>query len=398
MKGKNIVNNIDAAFKQIKPFIHETPLLYSSSFSKMFSSNIYLKAENLQKTGSFKVRGALNKMLNLKTKYVCAASMGNHAQGVAYAAMCLGMKAKIVMPDNASLAKIEATKNYNAQVILWGNEFSHALNYAKSIKDYSFIHPFDDIDVITGQGTIGVEIVTCCPSITDVLIPVGGGGLIAGVASYIKERLPKVKVIGIQSKNADSGVKSFRAGKITPSIVRNTIADGIAVNEIGQYPFEFISRYVDDMVTVSDDAIAKALLLFMERKKLVVEGAGAVGLAFLLENGTKGLGKNILFLISGGNIDFMLIDKIIYKGLLNAGRIMQISLLIKDANKDIRHIMNIVNSKNGIIKHLSEESFQDKLTFSYNKLNLTIETSGKEHSELIMKALKTNGFEVIMIN
>jgi threonine dehydratase len=312
---------IQDALKLIAPYIHRTPLVYSNSFSRMFDAEIYLKAENLQKTGSFKVRGAFNKLMRLKTDKVIAASMGNHAQGVAFAASGLAMKALIIMPVTAPLIKQEATRGYGAGVILYGESFGDSLNYALSQKGYEFVHAFDDEDIIAGQGTIGLEILDELKDIDTVLAPVGGGGLIAGISTVIKGLSPKTEAIGVQTISATSACDSFNADKIIERKPQPTIADGIAVGRVGEKTFDIIRKNVDDMLAVSEDEIAHSVLLFMERKKLVVEGAGAVPLAALLEHKERFKGKRIVLVISGGNIDFTLVDRIIHKGLAASGRI-----------------------------------------------------------------------------
>src|SRR5271157_5323050 len=334
----------------LSQYIHKTPLVYSNSFSEMFGAEIYMKAENLQKTGSFKVRGAFSKLsgLNPETR-VIAASMGNHAQGVAFAARRLGMKATIVMPLQASLIKQEATKGYGAEVMLYGESFTDALNYALSLDQYTFIHAFDDDAVIAGQGTVGIEVLHDLPDADAVVVPVGGGGLIAGMALAIKSLSPGAEVIGVQTLSAPSAFESFHAGKLIEVPIQPTLADGISVGKVGTRTFGIIKKYVDDMLKVSEESIARAVLLCMERKKLVVEGAGAVPLAALLEHGERFKGKKTVLVMSGGNIDFTVIDRIIHKSLLSSGRIAVLKVILEDAPGTLHRLTGIVARHGGNI-------------------------------------------------
>lgn len=394
MRLNNITKDIEQAYSNIKSFIHYTPIIYSNSFSKMFSENIYLKAENLQKTGSFKVRSALNKILKTNTKMVSAVSMGNHAQGVAYAGKCLGIKVKIIMPVIASIAKIEATKNYGAKVILHGNNLKESFLYAKKLKNYHFIHPYDDLDIICGQGTLGIEILKDLPEVTDVIVPVGGGGLIAGISAYIKEKKPNIKIIGVQTEKATSAIESFKTGVIVPKKTESTIADGISVEQIGEIPFEIIKHYVDNIVSVKEESISQSVLSLMERKKLVVEGAGAVSLAYLLEDNNIKIGKNTLLLLSGGNIDMMLIDKIIFRGLLSSKRILSFKIEVANFFRDFYEIIKIITKEKGIIKNVSNDTLNMRPPYDYNRINFLIETKGEAHSHKILKALLKEKYKI----
>ena len=281
------LTEIQDAAEKISGLVHETPLIYSNSFSAMTGAEVYIKAENLQKTGSFKVRGAFYKLSSLKPSRVITASMGNHAQGVAYAAARLGLQARIVMPVTAPIVKQEATKGYGAELELHGATFQEALTHALAQKDFTFVHSFDDEKVIAGQGTIGLEVVRELSDADVVLVPVGGGGLIAGIAVAIKSVSPRTEVIGVQTTSAVSAYMSFRKGAIEEYVPSSTLADGIAVGKVGNLTLEVMKNLVDDLMTVDEEAIAMAILLFMERKKMVVEGAGAVPLAALVENPGK---------------------------------------------------------------------------------------------------------------
>jgi threonine dehydratase len=390
----SILVSIQDALISISPYIHKTPLIYSNSFSKMFGAEVYIKAENLQKTGSFKVRGAFNKLMKLKTDKVIAASMGNHAQGVAFAAAGLGIKARIVMPENASIVKQEATKGYGAEVVLYGETFSDALNYAISQKDYTFIHAFDDEDIIAGQGTIGLEIINELQDIDAVLVPVGGGGLISGISTAIKSLSPKTEIVGIQTVSATSAYDSFYSREIVERIPMSTLADGIAVGRIGNKTFEIIQKYVDDIIKVSEESIAMSVLLFLERKKLVVEGAGAVTLAALIEQKERLEGKRIVLVVSGGNIDFTLIDRIIHKGLVSSGRIGVFKVIVDDVPGGLHKITGIIASQRGNILNVVHDRLSQDVPIGKTLVVFTVETKGQGHLGEIISAIKQAGFSI----
>lgn len=389
-----LLSSIQESLKSISSYIHRTPLIYSNSFSRMFGCEVYLKAENLQKTGSFKVRGAFNKLIKLKSDKVIAASTGNHAQGVAFAAQTLGLKAKIVMPATASIVKQEATKGYGAEVVLYGDSFKDALNYAMSQKDYAFIHAFDDEDIIAGQGTIGIEILDEIKNIDAVLAPVGGGGLISGIAAAVKSLLPKTEVIGIQSSSATSAYESFISKRIIEMPPQPTIADGIAVGRVGEKTFEIISKYVDDIIKVTEESIAVAILYFLERKKLVVEGAGAVTLAALIEQKKRFKGKKIVLVLSGGNIDFTLVDRVINKGLVSNGRIGIFSIVVDDVPGSLHKLTGIVVAHGANIINLVNDRLAD-VPIGRAMLRITVEAKGLQHLNEIKTAIKEAGFDII---
>ncbi|HXX57315.1 MAG TPA: threonine ammonia-lyase [Thermodesulfovibrionales bacterium] len=388
------LEDIRDAAARIGSFVHKTPLMYSRSLSEMTGTEVYLKAENLQKTGSFKVRGAFNRLIQSECGRIIAASMGNHAQGLAYAAGRLGIQAKIVMPVTASLAKEEATKGYGAEVVLHGESFRGALDYALSQKDYLFIHAFDDEGVIAGQGTIGLEIMEELQGIDVVLVPVGGGGLISGIAMAVRGVSPATEVIGVQSESVPAASASFSKKEITEIPPSSTIADGIAVGRVGEKTFAIIEHYVDDMIVVSEDSIAMAILFFLERKKLVVEGAGAVPLAALLENRERFRGRRIVLVVSGGNIDFTLIDRIIHKGLIASGRIRVFEVIVDDIPGTLHALTGVIASHRGNILDVAHERFTAKLPVGRTSLIFTIETRGKTHGEEILSDLVGRGFPV----
>jgi len=388
------LKDIYDAFNNIKEHIHKTPLIYSNSFSKLTGAEVYLKAENLQKTGSFKVRGAFNRMINISGGKVIAASMGNHAQAVAFAASRLGVNAKIIMPVIVAIVKEEATKSYGAEVVLHGESFNDALDYALSQKDYQFIHAFDDDNVIAGQGTIGIEIIEDLQDIDVILVPVGGGGLIAGISVAVKTLSPKTKVIGVQTESAFSAYVSCKEKKISHIPPSATLADGIAVGKVGEKTLEIMSKDVDDMLLVGEGSIAMSILLFLERKKLVVEGAGAVPLAALIENKEKFKGKRIVLVVSGGNIDFTLIDRIIHKGLVTSGRVGVFEVIIDDLPGSLHAITGVIASKRGNILNVVHDRLAGDLSVGKTKVVFTVETRGKRHLEEILTDLASKGFGV----
>jgi threonine dehydratase len=388
------LKDIQDALKNIQPFVHKTPLIYSNSFSKLIGAEVYLKAENLQKTGSFKVRGAFNKLTGVKGGRVIAASMGNHAQGVAFAANALGIHAKIVMPVTSPIVKQEATKSYGAEVVLHGETFSDALVHALSQKDYTFIHAFDDEKVIAGQGTIGIEIIEDLKDIDFVIIPVGGGGLISGIAAAVKALSPQTRIIGVQTESATSAYDSFKSKKISDKIPLPTLADGIAVGRVGEKTFEIMNKYIDEVLLVKEDSIAMAILLFLERKKLVVEGAGAVPLAALIENKDKFKGKKIVLIVSGGNIDFTLIDRIIHKGLVTSGRIGVFEVVVDDIPGSLHFITGIISSHKGNILNVVHDRLAGDLPVGKTKVVFTVEVKGMEHLDEILFEFEAKGFGV----
>ncbi len=388
------VENIKKARKVIQPHIHKTPIIYSNSFSKFINGEVFLKAENLQKTGSFKVRGAFNRLSKFTSKKVIAASMGNHAQAIAYAAGCLDLEAKIVMPRTAPIAKQEATKGYGAEVVLVGDNFQDAMEYALSQKDFVFVSPFDDDDIIAGQGTIGLEITEELEAIDYVLIPVGGGGLISGIATAVKSFSPKTKIIGVQAKAATSAYHSFRKNKISRRPPRPTIADGVAIGRISDRTFEIIAKYVDDILLVDEDAIAQAVVLFLERKKLVVEGAGSIPLAAMLKAKKKFQGKRVVLIVSGGNIDMNLVDRIIHKGMITSGKIGTFRVMVDDMPGSLHVLTGAIADHGANILNVTTDRLSEKLPIGKAKLFITLETRGKRHLRDIFADLSKKGFVI----
>ncbi|WP_434324252.1 threonine ammonia-lyase [Mycoplasma leachii] len=347
------VDEIKQIHQEISKIIHYTPLHYADKLSALTGNNIYLKLENLQKTGSFKLRGATNKINKLtneeKEHGIIAASAGNHAQGVAFAATNLGLKSTIVMPENAPMAKIQATEKYGGKVVLSGRFFDDALAKAIELKEkenLTLIHAFDDIEIIKGQATIAYEIDQQIKNIDYCLVPIGGGGLMSGIATYLKQVNPNIKMIGVEAAN----VNSYQQAKVLSRPVmidsKPSIADGIAVKKVSDLTFSILNQYVDDVVVVSEEEIAEAMLFLMENCKFVTEGSGAVTAAALMFDklNIKNQNKTIVGLVSGGNIDIAMVGNIINKALIKTNRRLVLSVNIPSDNKEILNIINIINS------------------------------------------------------
>jgi threonine dehydratase len=395
---------VETARKRIKKAIRETPTVYSDSFSKLTGKEIFLKLENLQKTGSFKIRGAYNKLSqlgpSLRKKGVVAASAGNHAQGVAFASTSLGIQSTIVMPEGASIAKQMATRFYGGEVLLFGQDTDEALKHAQRLAEggKTFIHPFDDEQVIAGQGTIGLEILKESPDAEAIIVPVGGGGLISGIASIVKKRRPKMKVIGVQASHALSAFVSLKRKKIVEVKVSPTLADGIALCRVGARTFPLMQKWVDEIVTVEEDEIAAAILMLMERKRLVAEGAGAAPLAALLSGRCKIRAKKIVLVISGGNIDVHLLDRIIEKGLTRTGRIVHCGVLLKDVPGALAKISFLVGQYRANILHIIHERAARDIPIGFSKVTLVLETRGQEHIREIVRGMKKEGYQIRILN
>jgi threonine dehydratase len=388
------INNIQQAREVISAYIHKTPLIHSNTLSMLTGADVYLKLENLQKTGAFKVRGAFNKMIHLSEEKVVAASMGNHAQAVAFAAYQLGKKATIVMPTTVSLVKEEATRGYHADVILFGEGFKDALEHALQQKDSAFIHAFDDDEVIAGQGTIALEILEELEHVNAVFVPVGGGGLVSGIATAVKALSPKTEVIGVQAEAAPAARLSYRGIKNVEQLPLPTIADGIAVARLGEKTFELINMYVDEIFLVPEGAIAKSILLFLERNKLVVEGAGAVTLAAIMENRARFANKRIVLVLSGGNIDFTIIDRIIRKGLVTSNRIGVFEVVLDDIAGSLHAVIDIIASLRANVLDILHDRLAPDLPIGKAKVVFTVEIRGKKHLDKIFEDLAKRGYDV----
>jgi len=389
---------IEAAHNQIQKIILRTPMIYSDTISKLTGKDVFLKLENLQKTGSFKIRGAYYKLSRLapstKKRGVVAASAGNHAQGVALASSILGIHSIIVMPEGVSLAKQMATQAYGGEVILAGQNTDEALRYAKKLTGGGkfLIHPFDDEQVIAGQGTLGLEILEEVPDVEAILVPIGGGGLISGIATIVRRRRPSVKIIGVQPVHAPSAFYSFKRRKIVEVKVKPTLADGIAIQRVGKITFPMIEKGVEDIVAVEEDEIASAILLLMERKRIVAEGAGAAPLAALLSDKLKTRLKKIVLVISGGNIDFHLLDRIIEKGLSQTGRLVRMSILLRDVPGSLSTLTNLIARHRANILHIIHERAAKEIPIGFSKVILVLETRGPDHIREVKKGVKAKGY------
>ena len=365
-------------------------------------SHIYLKPENLQITGSFKVRGACFKISQLteeeKAKGVVACSAGNHAQGVALAATTHGIKSLICLPDNAPISKIEATKWYGADVCLVEGVYDDAYQKALKLRDekgYTFVHPFDDEDVIAGQGTIGLELLEQLPDLDAVIVPIGGGGLISGVAFAIKHLNPNIKIYGVQASGAPSMLNSIEHDKIERMGFVRTIADGIAVKEPGEHTFEYCRQYVDEIVTVNDDEISTAILALIEQHKLIAEGAGAVAVAAAMFNKVPIKGKKAICLVSGGNIDVTILSRVIGRGLQKSGRSYTMTIELVDKPGQLQHVSEIIASTGANVVSVHHERVSHTADINGCYLRLEMETRNQDHIDQIQYTLTAAGYKII---
>ena len=397
------LEDFEAAQLNVAAVAQKTPLLRSSYLSEITGGLVTLKAENLQRTGAYKVRGAYNVMSKLSSaerkRGVVAASAGNHAQCVALAARELGIKAKIFMPIGASLPKVSATKGYGAEVVLIGENFAECLKAAKEYsakKNAVFIPPFDHIDVVIGQGTVGLEIMQEQPEVDNIVVAIGGGGLAAGVAVVAKLMAKangrKLKVYGVQSEHAAPYVTSLKKGKLTEVPTTPTIADGIAVSKPGRIPFELIKKNIDKVVTVTENEIAQAILVLLERSKQVVEPAGAVGVAAILAGKLK-LKGNTVVILSGGNMDPLLLQRVVRHGLAAAERYTTISVMLPDRPGQLSLTAAVIAKANANVVEVLHTRHGLGLKISEVELNLSVETSGHEHTLEVLKALKEAGLK-----
>jgi len=397
------LDKIYSAKYVLKQIIRETDIIHAPKINP--DADIYLKTENLQITGSFKVRGAYFRMSRLsaeeKAKGVIACSAGNHAQGVALAAAKNGIKSIICLPDSAPISKIEATKSYGAEICLVKGVYDDA--YAEALRQrdeygYTFIHPFDDEDVIAGQGTIGLELLEQIPDMEAVIIPIGGGGLISGVAFAIKKLNPDIKVYGVQASGAPSMFNSIRDNKIERLESVSTIADGIAVKEPGENTYNLISEYVDEIVTVTDDEISAAILALMEQQKLVTEGAGAVSVAAAMFNKVPIKGKKTVCLLSGGNIDVTILSRVIKRGLLMSGRSCSMNIELIDKPGQLMDVSRIIAELGGNVTSIHHERANEGSAVNGCYLRIVLETRNYDHIEQIRLALTDAGFKILNIN
>lgn len=397
------LTEIERAAARLESTIHRTKLELSKTFSEMSGGQVYLKYENQQKTGSFKIRGASNKIAAMlergEIKAAVASSAGNHAQGVAYASHVNNIPATIVMPKSAPIAKVSATEGYGAKVVLCGDCYDDAYKKAMEIAENegaSFLHPFDDPEVMAGQGTIGLEILRELPMVDVVIVPAGGGGLLAGVSACIKQINPRVKVVGVQAEGADAIVRSFNEKKYIVSDTVSTIADGIAVKAPGKLTMELINKYVDEMITVTDAEISGTILLLLERTKQVVEPAGATPLAAVLNGKLDIAGKKVACVLSGGNIDVSFIHRIIEIGLVARQRKLKFCTTLLDIPGSLEHLSRVLAGANANIVMVQHDRLNAELNPNEAIIHIACEVSGKAHGEKVIKTLEKNGYKVII--
>ena len=383
--------------------ITKTNFFHSSIFSNETGNEVYIKPENLQRTGAFKIRGAYNKIAKLteeeKKRGVIAASAGNHAQGVALAAQKLGIKAVIVMPKHTPLIKVEATRRYGAEVILTGEVYDEAYEYAKKLQEkegYTFVHPFNDEDVIEGQGTIALEVLEELPDADIILVPIGGGGLISGIASAAKLKNPLIKIIGVEPEGAASALEARKSHHVVELDEANTIADGTAVKKIGDITFDYIEKYVDDIVTVSDYELMAAFLVLVEKHKIVAENSGILAVAGLKKLNVTG--KKIISIISGGNIDVLTISSMINKGLVARGRIFTFAVDLPDKPGQLVAVSQILSEQNANVIRLEHNQFKNLDRFHEVELQVTVETNGEEHINKITQEFEKKGYIIRRLN
>ncbi len=395
------LKSIEAARSRIAEQIITTPCTRSETLSRLCGSTLFLKFENLQLTGSFKERGALNCLLNLpaeaKARGIIAASAGNHAQAVSFHAGRLGIPATIVMPERTPLIKVQNTRNFGAKVVLHGANFDEAVEGARAIEaaeKLAFVHPFDDDHIIAGQGTIGMELIEQNPYVQAVLVPIGGGGLISGIATAIKEVNPGIKIIGVETAVIPSMRRSIAEGLPVTLGHANTIADGIAVRRPAERTMELVQRYVDDIVTVDENEIANAILVLLEREKTVAEGAGAVPLAALLNDKIPSVrGKRVAMVLSGGNIDVNTLARIIERGLVKDGRLVRLKVRVPDRPGFLARMMTVIAEQGvNVLEVFHQRAFATQAALGETEIELKLETRGQEHTEILLAALAEGGW------
>jgi threonine dehydratase len=393
------LENVNAALERIRQSIYLSPCTLSDTFSQLTGNSIYLKLENLQRTGAFKERGALNKLLTLTpeehARGVIAASAGNHAQGLAYHAGRRGIRAQICMPLTTPLIKVSATKAYGAEVVLYGTNYDEACEEAVrrgEQQHMTFIHPFDDDAVIAGQGTLGLELLQQHPEIEAVVVPIGGGGLIGGVACAIKETNPKVQVVGVQTTRLPSMKVAVAEGKPVTLAPAATIADGIAVRRAGDRTLPLVQKYVDEIVTVNEEEIANAVLLLLEREKMLAEGAGAAAIAAVINHKIKMAGKKIAVLVCGGNMDVTLLSRIIERGLVKDGRLVRLRVHLPDYPGALHKVTGILANHRANIVETSYDRAYYGVNLGDTAIDITMETRGPDHIAELLSALEAGGY------
>ena len=396
------LDKFEEAYEIVKEVTSETKLIYSDHFSARTGNKVYLKPENMQLTGAYKLRGAYYKISTLseeeREKGLITASAGNHAQGVAYAAKCYGVKAVIVMPTTTPLIKVNRTKGYGAEVMLYGDVYDEACAKAYELakeKGYTFVHPFDDLDVATGQGTIAMEIIKELPLVDYILVPVGGGGLATGVSTLAKLLNPKIKVIGVEPTGANCLQESVRAGKVTTLKNVNTIADGTAVKTPGTEIFPYLKENLDGIITVGDEELVVSFLDMVENHKMVVENSGLLTVAALKHLDAKN--KKIVAILSGGNMDVITMSSVVQQGLVLRDRIFSVSVLLPDKPGELSRVADVIAKQNGNVIKLEHNQFVSINRNAAVELRITMEAYGTEHKNQIISALQQNGYQPKLI-
>lgn len=392
------LDKFEEASEKVKEVTLETKLVYSDYWSQQTGNKVYLKPENMQFTGAYKVRGAYYKISTLsdeeRAKGLITASAGNHAQGVAYAAKCYGCKAVIVMPTTTPLIKVNRTKGYGAEVVLYGDVYDEACTHAYELAEkngYTFVHPFDDLDVATGQGTIAMEIIKELPLVDYILVPIGGGGLATGVSTLAKLLNPKIKIIGVEPAGANCMQESIRAGKVLTLDQVNTIADGTAVKTPGKNIFPYVSKNLDDIITVEDEELVVSFLDMVENHKMIVENSGLLTVAALKHLDVKN--KKIVSILSGGNMDVITMSSVVQQGLVLRDRIFTVSVLLPDKPGELSHVADVIAKQNGNVIKLEHNQFVSINRKAAVELRITLEAYGTEHKNKIIQALHENGYQ-----
>ncbi len=391
------LDKFEEASEAVKKVTQETKLIYSDHFSSLTGNKVYLKPENMQLTGAYKLRGAYYKISTLseeeRAKGLITASAGNHAQGVAYAAKCFGAKAVIVMPTTTPLIKVERTKGYGAEVVLYGDVYDEACDHALKLAEdhgYTFIHPFDDLTVATGQGTIAMEIFQELPLVDYILVPIGGGGLATGVSTLAKLLNPKIRVIGVEPAGANCMQVSLEKGEVTTLPSVNTIADGTAVKRPGDKIFPYLQENLDDIITVEDDELIVAFLDMVENHKMIVENSGLLTVAALKHMDVKG--KKIVSILSGGNMDVITMSSVVQNGLIARDRIFTISVLLPDKPGELVRVSSVIAELRGNVVKLEHNQFYSTNRSAAVELKITLEAFGTEHKMQIIQALEDAGY------
>jgi threonine dehydratase len=399
------LDDVLAARDRVAETARSTPLEYSHTFSSMSGAEVHLKLENFQRTGSFKIRGATNRIMTLsdeeKAAGVVTASAGNHAQGVALAASRVGVDSKIVMPEDAPISKVKATDSYGAEVVLHGADYNEAAAKAHDLEreeGRTYVHAFDDEMVMAGQGTIGLEILEECPDVETVVVGIGGGGLISGIATAIKAQRPEVRVVGVQAEGAASAARSLQKGGLVELDEVDTIADGIATRSIGERTFEVISERVDEVVTVSDEEIAMAITYLLERSKTLVEGAGAVPLAAMLGEAFDYEDDEVVVpCLCGGNIDLNLLTTVIMRGLVANGRYVRLRTVLQDHPGALEELVEVIADHRANIYGIQHDRTSRDVGMGDAEVELDLETRGHDHVEALLGELRERGYEVELL-